>query len=119
MSEEIHSKIRDLICPIIEKYELSMVDILMLCKHKISPDINRDIAIMAIRNAPMLKARFAPYYDMWRPHFTKRIERKEYINNLPRFMRLMIVAELKKLLDDDKLWKRHDVYHAMLVETRI
>ncbi len=119
LMDEIGEQIRKLICPIIEKNELSMVDIIVLCKHKISKTIDRDVAIKAIRDYHFLKARYAPYFDMWRPPIRKRIQRKDYINTQPKFIRMLIAEELNKILNDDKLWKRHKVYHVMLAEMEL
>lgn len=102
-------RIRKIIIPIIEVYEMSVPDILAICKYKVNKDVTRiDItrALMPLSSAKGFL--YAPHYDTYRPRPKDRYNRIEYITILPRLLRRLIVAENRA--EAKRGWKREHIY---------
>lgn len=114
----LEEKIRNLLTPILGQYVLSVPDMVAIARYRLGEgEIDREDVVLALRNTPpMFHARYAPYYDAWRPPPHIRGKRRDYINSLPMILRRLIVAELTKYVRDETLWRRHHVYQEYIDE---
>lgn len=106
-------KIRKLLLPILTRYELSFPDMVVLCKYRVSKDITRDLIMRALlMSIPIYRIRYCPYRDSWRPDIKVRIERKEYINSIPKIIRRLIADALDAIIRDETMWRKRHLYKA-------
>lgn len=114
---DIDKKIRDMFIPILKTYELTVPDILAIAKYRIDGDICRRVVMRAIyMQAKNVRVYYAPYTDMWKPHPRRRKPRTEYVNNLPKIIRNLIMIEHRNVLENKKWWKRHHLYREYIKE---